>query len=131
MKAPNQRRSFLMAAGAAAMAAGVASGQPPARLGALDYEGGKAIPAGIIEIVFEATTGNGQGRASPGATRLTSDGKARELAFPLPEPASAARSGKARIVAYLERADGWLLARGAARLDGDGPVRITLHGVIY
>jgi hypothetical protein len=34
-------------------------------------------------------------------------------------------------VVRLERADGWLLARGSARIEAGAPVEVTLNTVMY
>jgi hypothetical protein len=34
-------------------------------------------------------------------------------------------------VARLERADGWLVARGSAELEAGSPVSVTLNAVMY
>jgi hypothetical protein len=36
-----------------------------------------------------------------------------------------------QIVARLERADGWLVARGSARFEAGSPVYVTLSAVMY
>jgi hypothetical protein len=49
----------------------------------------------------------------------------------LSPPASSTSSPTLRIVARLERADGWLLARGSAQLEAGAPVHVTLNVVMY
>lgn len=123
------RRVMVLAAGAIAALAGMAQGTDIR--GTVEFEGGAAIPKGRIEIYIEDTAGQGNARAAAAKTRLDSDGGLRAIAFSLPAPAGAADSETAQVVALLERADGWLLARGSAAIEGDAPVQITLHTVMY
>jgi hypothetical protein len=46
-------------------------------------------------------------------------------------PAPAIASPTLRIVARLERADGWLLARGSARFEAGAPLEVALRAVVY
>lgn len=48
------------------------------------------------------------------------------MAFALPEAAAGTE-----VEARLLRADGWLLARGSARLEPGTPLRITLYTALY
>ncbi|MFS4438009.1 hypothetical protein ACMA5I_07330 [Paracoccaceae bacterium GXU_MW_L88] len=89
---------------------------------------GEAIPEGEIVIVFEGAESELQSRRAAPAMRFKSEGGAKAVKVSLP----AVPSGEnVQIVARLERADGWLLARGSAKLRGDGPVEVMLHQVMY
>ncbi|EHK74547.1 hypothetical protein SM0020_28325 [Sinorhizobium meliloti CCNWSX0020] len=71
------------------------------------------------------------GRLDVAQTRVKSDGKSKTIAFSLSVPGSATASPTRRIVARLERADGWLVARGSIQLKAGAPVHLTLNPVIY
>jgi hypothetical protein len=126
VKHPTNRRTVLMTASAAvvAAAAGSAAAQSTEIRGSVTFEGGAAIPKGHLKIFLDGPDGAEQHVT---ATRIESDGGQKFMAFALPVYASATSS---RVVARLERADGWLVARGSARLAGS-PVDITLTTVMY
>lgn len=131
MKHPTDRRTVLMAAGAAAVAAatGAAAAQSANIAGTVLFESGKAIPVGQLEIYLEDPGAQNKGPAAQ--TRVESDGASKSIAFSLSPPAISAASPTLRLVARLERADGFLLARGSARLDAGAPVSVTLNTVMY
>lgn len=124
MTDPTDRRAVLTVAGAAALAAAAGPAVAQADIhGVVTFEGGAVLPEG--ELVVSLAD-----RANPDAAsggRIPSDGATRSIAFSLPSPASPT----ARIVARLERADGWLLARGSASAAAGAPVSITLRTVVY
>ena len=125
------RRTILIAAGAAAVAGAVAAQSTEIR-GAVKYEGGAVIPKGQIEIYLEdpAIQDNAKRRAA--GTRATSDGGSKTIAYSFPLPASwAASSPTLQIVARLERADGWLIARGSAQFEAGSPAYIILNTAMY
>jgi hypothetical protein len=128
MKRPTDRRTVLMAAGAAAVAAaaGSVAAQSTDIRGAVTFEGGAVIPDGHLEIYLED---NARRRAAE--TRIKSDGKSKAIEFSLSPPASSTASPTLQIVARLERADGWLLARGSAQFEAGSPVYVTLNTVMY
>jgi len=128
MKRPTDRRTVLMAAGVAAVAAaaGSVAAQSTDIRGAVTFEGGAVIPAGHLEIYLED---NARRRAAE--TRIKSDGKSKAMEFSLSPPASATASPTPQIVVRLERADGWLLARGSAQFETGSPVYVTLNTVMY
>ena len=64
-------------------------------------------------------------------TNAASDGKATKMSLSLPVPTSLNTTSPQQVVAELQRADGWLLARGSAQLESDAPVAITLYTVMY
>lgn len=133
MKRPTKRRAVLMAAGAAAIAAttGPVAAQAADIRGAVTFEGGAAIPEGHLEIYLNdpASQGNAQRRAAQ--ARVRSDGKSQTIPFSLPLPASSLASPTLQVVARLERADGWLIARGSAPFMAGSPVHVTLNAVMY
>ncbi|MQW90112.1 hypothetical protein [Sinorhizobium saheli] len=133
MKRPTDRRRVLMTVGAAAVAAvaGTVAAQPTDIRGTVTFEGGAAIPEGRLEIYLEDPAVRDHARRRATETRIGSDGGSNAIAFSLSPPADRIASRRLRIVARLERADGWLIARGSARFEADRPVYVTLNKVIY
>ncbi|ESX90612.1 hypothetical protein [Mesorhizobium sp. LSHC412B00] len=137
------RRTVLMAAGVAAVAAatGAAAAQSPDIRapdiratdirGAVTFVGGKAIPEGHLEIYLEDPAIQDSGRRRAAKTSLKSAGGSKTIEFSLPLPASSTASPTLQVVARLERADGWLVARGSAQFQAGLPVHVTLKAVIY
>lgn len=125
---PKQRPSTLLAAGLLAAGIGAATPAVAAELGGtILYESGKKIPEGRIEIFLETVPGKTAG--GPG-TQIESSGSSMSIAYALSGVDQATALQGSRIVARLERADGWLLARGSAKVTGDS-VDITLFTVMY
>lgn len=133
MKRPTNRRTVLMAAGAAAVAAatGTAAAQSPDIRGAVTFKGGVAIPEGQLEIYLEDPAIQDKAQRRTAKTRVKSDGGSKRIEFSLPWTASAAASPTLQIVARLERADGWLVARGSAPFETGSPIHVTLKTVMY
>ncbi|HTO30551.1 MAG TPA: hypothetical protein VL202_05150 [Pararhizobium sp.] len=131
MTRETDRRTVLMAAGAAALAAVARPGaaQSAEINGTITFEGGSAIPEGQLEIYLEDPAAKNKARAMQ--TRVDSNGGVKTIAFSLTSPEASAASAPLRIVARLERADGWLLARGSARYQPGLPVTVTLKTVMY
>ena len=132
------RRTVLMAAGAAAVAATTraAAAQStdipaPDIHGAVTFVGGKAIPEGHLEIYLEDPAIQDSARRRAAKTSLKSEGGSKTIEFSLPLPASSTASPTLQVVARLERADGWLVARGSAQLEAGLPVHVTLKAVTY
>jgi uncharacterized lipoprotein YbaY len=133
MKRPTDRRTLLMTAGAAvvAAAAGPVAAQSTDIRGAVTFEGGAIIPKGHLEIYLEDPAIQDDTRRRAAKTRVKSDGGSKAIAFSLSPPASSTASPTLRIVARLERADGWLVARGSTQFEGGSPVHVTLNPVMY
>ncbi|MET0745189.1 MAG: hypothetical protein ABWY78_17590 [Microvirga sp.] len=134
MTRPPDRRRLLMTAGvaaAAAAAAGPVAAQPMDIRGAVTFKSGAAIPEGQLEITLEDPAVRDQARRRAATARIKSDGGSRAIAFALSPPASTTASPTLRIVVRLERADGWLVARGSARIKAGSPVDVTLDAVVY
>jgi uncharacterized lipoprotein YbaY len=132
-KRPTDRRTVLTTAGAMAVAAaarGVAA-QATDLFGEVTFASGTAIPAGRLEVALEDPAIADGARRRLSTTRAESDGRAKAIAFALSRPADASPPATLRIVARLERADGWLLARGSARAGAGSPVRVRLETVMY
>jgi len=128
MKRPTDRRTLLMTAGAAAVAAaaGPVAAQSTDVRGAVTFEGGAVIPEGYLEIYLEDPA-----RRRVAKTRIRSDGGSKAMEFSLSPPASSTASPTLQIVARLERADGWLVARGSTQFEASSPVYVTLIAVMY
>ncbi|WP_438753838.1 hypothetical protein [Pararhizobium sp. O133] len=131
MTRETDRRTVLMVAGAAAVAAvtGPATAQLAEITGTITFEGGSAIPEGQIEIYLENPAAKNKARAAQ--TRIGSKGGSKMINFALAQPEASAASAPLRIVARLERADGWLLARGSTRYQPGAPVAVALKTVMY
>jgi uncharacterized lipoprotein YbaY len=129
MKRATDRRTVLIAA-ATAVARPVAAQSSELR-GIVIFEGDKAVPEGQLEIVLEDPAIADKTKRRSATTRLQSDGTSHSLAFALAVPAGLAGSPTRQIVARLERADGWLLARGSASLGAGLPAQVVLSAVLY
>lgn len=141
MKRLTDRRTMLLAAGTAAVAAvavtgsiagaGAGAAQPVDISGTIALADGTAIPKGQIDIYLEDTAAPDNARGQPAMASVASDGGSKAIAFTLTPPASFSGAPTQQIVAQLAREDGWLLARGSAQpLDGE-PVDIVLFTVMY
>ena len=119
-------RMMLLAAATAAVGAG--AGADTTRPGniqiTIGFEDGKSIPEGRLVVHLDDPAGRRQT-----GTTAESDGKATRISLSLPPVPD--RSSPRQVVAQLQRADGWLLARGSGQLEGDTPVAITLYTVMY
>ncbi len=117
----------MLAAGAATVAAfaGPATAQPRYVRGAVSFEGGAVIPQGEIEIFLEGLADDGPAGQEVTTTRARGDGKSKEIEFVLPLDGTA--PPRLEIVARLERADGWLVARGSAAYETAAPIRVVLN----
>lgn len=101
------------------------------RGGLMTYEGDKVIPEGQIVIYLEDPAAQTKKRIGGSQVSVESDGKSRQIPFSMAWPTSSSASPTLRIVAHLEREDGWLLARGSAQVEVGQPVSITLNTVMY
>jgi uncharacterized lipoprotein YbaY len=133
MNRMTDRRTVLIAAGTAAVAAVArqATAQSTDFRGTVIFKGGAVIPEGRLEIYLEDPAIQDKARRRTAKTHIESDGKSRAMAFSLATPAGLAGSSTQRIVARLERADGWLLARGSAQVGTGLPVQVALSAVVY
>ncbi|MBY5933538.1 hypothetical protein KUV51_11055 [Tateyamaria omphalii] len=114
-----------------AILTGTADAQSKDFRGGLTFAGGEVIPAGRIKIFAEDTAIQTERRLADHEVSIDSDGKSRQIEFPLAWSASYSASPTLRIVAQLEREDGWLLARGSAKVRAGQPISITLNKVMY
>ncbi len=113
-EAPYDRRTVLLTVGAAAVAAVTGAGRRAIDdiRGAVTFEGSAAIPEGHLEIYLDDPAIQDETRRSHHANAHQKRRKIEVDSISLPSPASATASSTRRIVARLERADGWLIARG-------------------
>jgi uncharacterized lipoprotein YbaY len=132
-KRGTDRRAVLIAAGTAAVAAaaGSAVAQSIDVRGTVVFKGGAVIPEGQLEIYLEDPAIQDKAQRPTAKTRIESDGKSKAMAFSLAAPTGLAASPTQRIVARLERADGWLLARGSAPVGTGLPAQVALSAVAY
>ena len=130
MKRLADRRTMLLAAAAAAaMGAGARAGPDlEVRVG---FEGGGFVPKGRLAVTLDGPGGQDDARQPAARTIAESDGGSRTISVFLSLPPGTDPSLPQRIVARLQRADGWLLARGSARRDGGAPVFVTLYTVMH
>jgi hypothetical protein len=129
---PNRRRLLELAAAAAlAASAGPVMGSPNDISGVLTFEGGAGIPKGRIEIYLEDPAIAETNLRRIAETRIESDGASRSIGFGLSPVAGLALPASLQIVARLERADGWLIARGSAPFEAGSSVHIVLNTVQY
>jgi uncharacterized lipoprotein YbaY len=131
MKRPTDRRTVLMIAAAVAAAGGPVAARSAEVRGAVTFEGGAVIPEGHLEIYLNDLAIQDSARRRTAKTRIMSDGRSKAIPFSLSPPASSIPSPKLQIVARLERADGWLIARGSAQFEVGSPVYVTLNAVMY
>jgi uncharacterized lipoprotein YbaY len=133
MKRLTNRRTVLIAAGTAAVAAATrqAASQSTDFRGTVTFKGGAVIPKGRLEIYLEDPAIQDKAQRRTAKTHIESNGKSKAMAFSLAAPAGLAASPTQRIVARLERADGWLLARGSAQAGTGSPAKVALNPVIY
>lgn len=127
------RRKVMSIAGAALIAAVTwpVAARSTDMDGTVSFEGGVAIPEGYLEISIENPAIGDDALSRVAETRIESDGKAKTIAFALTPAAGAGVAPALRVVVRLERADGWLLARGSAQVEAGSPVEVTLSTVMY
>jgi uncharacterized lipoprotein YbaY len=147
MKRLTDRRAILLAAGTTTVAAvtgavtgvvtvtgavtGAAAAQSADIDGTIAFEGGAEIPKGQIVIYLEDSAAQDDAQTRAAKASVKSDGGSRTISFSVSLPARLAASPTREIIARLERADGWLLARGSAQPKDGAPVHIILNTVMY
>ena len=134
MKRPTDRRTVLMTAGAAAVAAaaGPVAAQSPDIRGAVTFEGGAAIPEGQLEIYLEDPAIQDSARRRVAETRIEERRRVEDdRLFPVPRPpARQPRRRCGSLRAWSGRMAG--CSRGAAHeLEAGSPVDVTLNAVMY
>jgi hypothetical protein len=133
MKQLTNRRTVLIAAGAAAVAAtsGRSAAQASDISGTVTFKSGAPIPKGRLKVYLADPAAQDKAQLRASQTLMDSNGKSKVMDFSLAMPANFATSATMQIIGRLEREDGWLLARGSARLDEDSPTQIALREVVY
>ncbi len=131
LKCPTNCLTRLMVAATVATTAGPAIAQPTSIRGEVTFESGAVIPKGQLEIHLEDRAVQDQARRRAASTHIKSNGGSEAIAFSLSMPSSSTASPTLQIVARLERADGWLIARGSAPFKSGSPIRVTLNKVMY
>ena len=125
------RRTLMIGTAVVAATSVSAMAQPTEIRGVIVFEGGLAIPKGSIEVILEDPAIPDSAQRSIATTEIDSGGRDRTLPFSLPVPDDVTVSPAMQLVARLERADGWLLARGSTPFDGGQSERVTVYEVIY
>lgn len=127
------RRAMLLAAGSVAFAAATGAGasQSSEIRGTVEYEGGDAIPKGRLKVFLREGGSEASAQEQAVKAELQSDGAAAAINFSFSSPDAMRGSSTPQIIATLERADGWLLARGTAVYEAGSPVRIVLYTAMY
>ena len=133
LKRPTDRRTVLIVAGVAALAAatGTSSAQTTDLVGEIRFTHDTVIPAGQIEVYLEDLAVQDRALRRVAETRVNSDGASKMIGFSLSRPASLTDTPTLQIVVRLQRADGWLIARGSTPIDVNAPVQVTLNEVMY
>ncbi|SDQ13696.1 hypothetical protein [Pseudovibrio sp. Tun.PSC04-5.I4] len=135
MKHLTNRRTVLLAAGL--LVTGTATGAEAIAVqstdisGTVQFEDNAVIPKGHIKIYLKDPAIQANARELATKTQIKSAGKSKTIAFSFSLPASAIASPTLQVVARMEREDGWLLARGSAKIEVDAPVEITLYTAMY
>lgn len=127
------RRAMLLAAGSVAFAAATGAGaaQSSEIRGTVEYEGGDAIPKGRLKVFLREEGSEPSAQEQAVRAEIQSDGAAAAINFAFPSPGALRGSSTPQIIATLERADGWLLARGTAVYEAGSTVRIVLYTAMY
>ena len=99
--------------------------------GRVSYMEGAALPKGRLRFHVEGLPGSASTKAIPLTADMVSDGKADRLSFSMSLPEGVETAPVVLLVVSLERPDGWLLARGTAKVRPGEPVDITLFEVVY
>ena len=122
---------FVAMAASVAVAAGTASARATEIRGIVRFEDGGPIPQGRLEIRPEDPAYRDAERPDPTTLPVESNGKSEAIDFALSLPEDWTGSPTLQIVVRLERADGWLLARGSAQLGTNSPLEVTLYPAVY
>jgi uncharacterized lipoprotein YbaY len=133
MKPSTDRRAILATATAAALVAatGSASAQSTDVRGAVTFAGGAVVPKGQLAIYLDDPAIQDRAGRRLARIRIDSNGDSSTIDFSLSLPTGTTGSQTLQIVARLERADGWLLARGSAPFKEGVPISVTLNPAVY
>ncbi|QUS57148.1 hypothetical protein [Pseudovibrio brasiliensis] len=136
MKTKVTRHSALLAAGlmisAVSTNAEAVKSQLKTISGTITYAGNEAIPKGQIKIFLKDSQTQSKSQVTASQTQLISTGKAKTLAYSFVMPTKAIASQAQLVEVRLERADGWLLARGSEKVRAERtPTDVMLYKVMY
>ncbi|SFK97589.1 hypothetical protein SAMN04488518_1134 [Pseudovibrio ascidiaceicola] len=135
MKPLINRSAALLAAGLLVAGTGAVSKTTEAQAsdirGTLTFAGDTEIPKGQIKIYIEDTAIKDSKRELTSQSHLKSTGKSKNIAFSVTRPANIQTSPTLRIIAQLQRPDGWLLAEGRTKIKDDKPVDVMLYEAMY
>ncbi|KZL01271.1 MULTISPECIES: hypothetical protein [unclassified Pseudovibrio] len=99
--------------------------------GTLTFAGDTEIPKGQIKIYIEDTAIKDSTRELTTQTHLNSLGKSKAIDFSVARPSNVQASPTLRIIAQLQRPDGWLLAQGSIKVNSGKPLGIMLYRTMY
>ncbi|WP_108819464.1 hypothetical protein [Pseudovibrio sp. Alg231-02] len=99
--------------------------------GTLTFAGDTEIPKGQIKIYIEDTAIKDSTRELTTQTHLKSSGKSKTIDFSVTRPSNIQASPTLRIIAQLQRPDGWLLAQGSTKIKSSKPLGIMLYRTMY
>ena len=126
------RRTLMKTAAAAIMVPMTAPADSTEIRGDIVFEDRRAIPKGQIHIYLKAPEAQGDGARLAVETLIKSDGGSKIIPFLIePQAPWDPAPSTMQVIVHLERADGWLLARGSAKLEPGAPVSVTLNRVMY
>ncbi len=126
------KKPMLAMAAAAFLAPTAAPAQSTEIHGEVVFEDGSAIPKGQIEIYLEDAAVQHDAQSHPAKTHVKSDGGSKMMVFSISSDGHQDLTASTlQVIARLERADGWMLARGSAKPEPGSTIRITLNRVMY
>ncbi|MEK0165260.1 hypothetical protein VWZ88_06200 [Phaeobacter sp. JH20_36] len=130
---PLHRRQLILGLAATALVVTADRGraQPGAVQGIVTFAGEGKIPKGRITVFLSDPSQADAPDDTAARVDLISDGASRQIAFSLPQTELPQNHTARRLVARLEREDGWLIARGSAKLAAGQRPEVTLNTVMY
>ncbi|MGG9998463.1 hypothetical protein ACQU0X_00050 [Pseudovibrio ascidiaceicola] len=135
MKPLINRSAALLTAGLLVAGTGAVSKTTEAQAsdirGTLTFAGDTEIPKGQIKIYIEDTAIKDSARELTPKTHLNSTGKSTAIAFSVTRPANIQTSPTLRIIAQLQRPDGWLIAQGSIKINDNNSLDIVLYRTMY
>lgn len=99
--------------------------------GTLTFAGDTEIPKGQIKIYIEDTAIKDSTRELTTQTHLKSSGKSKAIDFSVTRPSNIQASPTLRIIAQLQRPDGWLLAQGSTKIKSGKSLNIIFYQTMY
>ncbi|KZL17570.1 hypothetical protein PsAD2_03106 [Pseudovibrio axinellae] len=114
-----------------ATASGIGTAQAADISGTVTFADNAVVPKGHIKIFLETHASQKSTQELTREVQLKSSGKSKAITFSFSKPTTLTDASVVLIVARLERADGWLLARGSAMLKANTATDITLYKAMY